>query len=174
MQTPDGIYLEQALEQSAAALKEAVSSLSEVSARRKPGPGGWSAVECIEHIAMVDDGFSARIVKSQAGTEPVSDPAREATLVSMVVSRETPISAPAVVQPQGKFQTLPDALAHFDDTRKIVRERIADVEPRLRFLQVEHPVLGVITGYEAFLILPAHTHRHIKQIQESATWESAQ
>ncbi len=170
MQTSDGANLERELQGSADALSQAVSELPESIWQKAPA-GRWSGLECVEHIALVADGFSRQIVTSPMGAEGVANPEREADLYRMVHSRERAISAPQVVQPRNRFTTLSDAMAHFRQIHTEVLNRLKQVEPHLRSLQVQYPVLGLITGYEAFLTIGAHTMRHVAQIHELAATE---
>ena len=170
MRTSDGAALEQKLQESANALGEAVSTLSDEQARIAP-PGRWSVLECIEHITLVQDGFSSRIRSSPLGVERVADPEHEAELHRAVQSRERTFPAPPVVVPRNQFATLAEAMAHFQQSHRKVSARMRRVEPQLRSLQVQHPALGLLSGYEAFLVISGHTLRHVAQICELVSTE---
>ncbi len=173
MQTSDGANLERALQAGADALSQAVSELPDDV--WKGGPAGrWSGLECVEHICLVADGSSKMIVTSPVGAvEGVPNPEREADLYRMVQSREKTIPAPEGTQPRNRFTDVPEAMAYFQRTQTRVLQRLERAEPNLRRLQVQHPVLGLLNGYEAFLIIGAHTMRHVAQIHELAAREGA-
>lgn len=167
MQTSDGATLEQRLNESANALSEAVSGFSDDKCRDAP-TGRWSVLECIEHIALVQDGFSGRILTSPVGAEAAANPERERELYRTVESRERAVPTPKVVEPRNTFVNLAEAMENFKQTHSRVLNRLKRVELNLRCLQVQHPVLGLLNGYEAFLVIGAHTMRHVAQIHELA------
>ncbi len=59
-----------------------------------------------------------------------------------------------------------EALAELSASRVRLIEMIEDREADLRYTEVNHPILGGISGYEAFLLIAAHAHRHANQIEE--------
>ena len=166
METGEGRLLEEKYGETARALHQLVSSLSYGERSKLGTSGSWSVLECIEHIALVADGFSQRIVASPAGVQAPGNPGREEELHRLVRSRETRVAAPHRVQPQNRFASPDEALAEFDRVNAAVLLRLSEGEPQLRALQVQHPALGLLNGYEAFYVIDAHTRRHMAQIEE--------
>ena len=166
MQTEDGLHLQEVLRASESALRNVVSTVPEERAKVRSQPECWSVVEIIEHVAIVDELFSKRILHAQSTPEMIRNPEREVFITTNIPLREQLISAPPAAHPQGIFATTSDALERFSKVRVRVSEILKEKEQNLRFLEVTHPVLGRISGYEAFLLLAAHTNRHVTQILE--------
>ncbi len=95
--------LEEELHKSTAAVEKAVSGLPDDAASQK-APGGWSILDCIEHIALVDRGFSGRIAVAERVAEPTFNPRRAELIIRDTPLRKTRFSAPPQVLPQGKYR----------------------------------------------------------------------
>ena len=138
--------------------------MPDAAAERRPSADRWSVLEIIEHTAIVDNLFSARIAAQEPGEEEINNKERELSLFDKVSSPDQSIMAPQITHPKGIFHTCADALEHFENTRLKVGSILAAKEREVRCLRVAHPVLGTISGYEAFLLIAAHTQRHVAQI----------
>jgi uncharacterized damage-inducible protein DinB len=169
MNSDDRSRLLDLLHSSTSALKDAVRNVSDAEACKKPAEGCWSILECIEHVAVVDRLSTKRIKSGKLIDEPIIDKPREEMIMTGLPARETRFAAPEFARPQGKFRTVQDALRAFSASRErvdaFVRENAAD----LRRLELTHPVLGPISGYEAVLVIAAHGLRHRNQIEEIKT-----
>lgn len=164
--TKDGMELDAVLRKSAKALREVVAGVSDQQAQQKINPDCWSILGIVEHVALVDTAFSGRIAESRPGSEELGDADREYLIRNRVSVRGAPLSAPVFTHPQDRFATMDAALTNFDEARSRVRDILRQTEDGLRHRPVTHPAFGVMSAYEAFLLIAAHTHRHINQIRE--------
>ncbi len=156
----------QMLEASREELHSAVSGLSHEQAIARPIEGCWSVLDCVEHIATAEERFLARIEGATRLETARIDPAREADISAKLLNRSSRVKAPGVVQPNGRFATLEEALDYF---RSVRARTIRETERRsaeLYLLEGEHPFFGKVNGKEMVLIVAGHTRRHTAQIVE--------
>ena len=157
----------QTLEKTRQELNAAVESVSESQAAASPGPERWSVLECLEHIAAVEERFLRRLEQAERTTAPRSDKPREAELAALVTDRKQRAQAPEPVRPAGRFTSLAQALEHFNAVRTrtihFAEERAAD----LYSLAADHPRFGPRNGLEMLLIISGHAQRHAEQIREA-------
>ena len=154
------------LEESRRDLHAAVEGVTESQAAAKPESGRWSILECVEHVATVEQRFLTRLAGAKRLDGPRVDRAREAEFAALIVSRAKPLQAPEAVRPTGRFATLTSALEHFDATRSQAVAKTAELGPALYALEVEHPRFGMLNGTELMILLAGHARRHAAQIRE--------
>ena len=155
-----------ALEQSRQYLLEALAGLTDDRARRTPASGGWSVLDCVEHIGLSEArmvGFAQQDAKEVA---PPIDKAREAHLAAVVADRTAKRAAPEPVQPTGRFTTLDEAVAQFNATRSASVVFAQQKGAALYAISVTHPAMGLLNGAEVMALIAGHTRRHADQIRE--------
>jgi DinB superfamily len=144
----------------------AVEGLTDEQAAVKPAGGGWSALECVEHVAAAET-LLLRRLKTQSVVVPEElSRDREAALYARLASRGKKVEAPEFVRPTGRFATLGEAVGAFLDARERTVEWLKKCDFDLRLRAVEHPLLGQASAYEFILIMAAHPARHARQILE--------
>jgi uncharacterized damage-inducible protein DinB len=166
MSATDEARLHELLASSTEDLRNAVADIAEDQSRAKPIAEGWSALDCVEHVVLVDDGFSARLATAEDLPEPLYRPELENQIRTQVPLREKRFNGPEQVHPKGRYANLTEALASLTKSRERLAQLITDRAADLRSIKVNHPALGELTGYEAFLLLAAHASRHANQIRE--------
>lgn len=144
----------------------AILELSEDSAKRKPGEGKWSILECMEHIAIAEEYMFSQITSSSKSDVPVINKGREALIRKRGADRSRKIESPDVARPNGRFQTLGEATQYFCDARRRTLDFVGNCNADLRATMAIHPVLGPVNCYEMLLIMSAHPLRHSQQIAE--------
>src|SRR5690348_10412182 len=75
----------QALESSKQEFHSAASGLADVAAKTRPEPDRWSVLECIEHVAVVEERFLKRLEHIESAPPP--DKEREASLAARAADR---------------------------------------------------------------------------------------
>ena len=157
----------ESLETGRGALAAAVSGVAEDIAAKSPAPGRWSVLECVEHLALVEEYLFAQIAASTPSETPVGSRLRENNILKRGADRTRTLEAPEVARPTGRFPTLANALAAFASSRErtIAYVRNLREDPRLR--TANHPLIGDVNCYETLLIMSIHPHRHVQQIQEA-------
>jgi len=157
------------LEKSTQEFQAAAGGVSESLAKTRPEADRWSVLECIEHVATVEDMFLKRLAGGEYTEAPPEDKEKEAALAARIVDRSTRRQAPEAILPKGRFTSLAEGLVQFHGTRdrtvQFARERAAD----LYALASAHPVFGPLNGVEALIVIAAHARRHAAQIREVRT-----
>jgi hypothetical protein len=156
------------LESGRAELMAVVGGLTEEQARNRPAPERWSVLECMEHVSFVERRFLGMVRASEAGTPAERDAAKEDALKERVLDRSNRRTAPEAVLPKGKYASISEALQDFnaarDETLRFASEQGVNLVSR----SANHPVMGLLNGVEALLLIAGHGRRHTAQIREAA------
>lgn len=155
-----------ALEDSRSEVNAAISGISETQASVVPEADRWSVIQCVEHIATVEERFLGRLEEAERVQTSAPDLAREAALLERVTSRATRVVAPEAARPSGRFPTLSDAAEHFNSVRRKTMQFAEEHGDELYALSVEHPRFGRLNGAEVLLVMAGHARRHADQIRE--------
>ena len=166
MAPSETIEIIEILERSKEDFHAAASGLPESLANTRPEENRWSVLECVEHVATVEEIFLKRLAGGEYTEAPPEDKVKEAALAARVVDRSTRRQAPETVVPKGRFASLAEGLERFHAARgrtvQFARERAAE----LYSLASAHPVFGPLNGVEALTIIAFHSRRHAEQIRE--------
>ena len=158
--------LTERLEKSRDQFLRVLEGVTEEQARKKPADGGWSILECVEHVALAERGMLRMTQKAPDGDQP-TDLERDAKILQSGSDRSRKAKSPEVALPTGRWPTLAEAAAQFRQNREqtiaYVRE---STEQALRRKAVLHPLAGMLDGYQILLLMSAHVERHLKQIAE--------
>jgi hypothetical protein len=147
-------------------LLAAVEGMTDEQAAAKPAGGGWSALECAEHVAIGEKVLFRLLKTRSAAVEEELSREREAVLYERGASRGRKFEAPELVRPTGRYATLGEAVVAFLGARERTVEWLGKCDFDLRRRTVEHPLAGQVSAYEFILIMAAHPARHARQIQE--------
>lgn len=147
-------------------LLAAVEGMTDQEAAAKPAGGGWSALECVEHVATAETLLLRRLKTQSVAVEEEMSREREPVLYARLAARDRKVEAPAFVHPKGRYTTLGEAVGAFLDARERTVEWLEKCDFDLRRRAVEHPLMGPASAYEFILIMAAHPARHAHQIQE--------
>ena len=147
-------------------LLAAVAGLSDAQAKMRPDPARWSALDCVEHVTIVEDRFLGWLATAKPLEAPNPDQQKEAGVLARVTDRSTRIQAPDAIHPAGRFATLEQALEQFNANRNRSVQTAIDRYHELYHLGVEHPRLGAMNGVELMLLITGHARRHAEQIRE--------
>jgi hypothetical protein len=155
----------QMLAEGSEALQASVAGIAESDATRKPSPGHWSVLDCLEHVAITESALFAGIRNATPAGSPQPNPVREAKILDRALDRGRFIAAPDMVIPASRFTTAAHALAAFQSARaETVRwvETFAD-DPRAWV--TTHPMVrGPVNCWEMLLMIALHPKRHAQQI----------
>jgi hypothetical protein len=154
------------LEQSRAALLAAVDGVTDERASRVPGPGRWSILGCVEHVAILENYLFSQIGKATPSPTPATNPVREAKMLAFGADRSRRIESPPEGYPTGALPTLPSALEHLHESRNHTMEFVRSNQEDLRSRVTWHPILKQANCHEMLLSMGLHVLRHVKQIEE--------
>jgi hypothetical protein len=142
-----------------------VAGISDAQGKFKPAPDRWSIEECVEHIALVENGLLVRLTQEATPSEHVERPERQAELHKLGWDRSGKRSAPERARPSGRFGSVSKALAEFVLNRAKTIAYLRDCQHDLHARTVVHPI-GAMTCHELVVLMSAHTLRHLDQIRE--------
>ena len=148
------------------AFLDASGGLPESLAATSPGPGRWSAVECVEHVAVAEDFLLTQIIRAERSGAPVVNQRREAAILARGADRTTRLMSPEAGLPTGRYTTLADAVAGFLTTREQTVRFVETCDEDLRSKPMTHPLMGTINCHEALLLIAVHPRRHSSQVLE--------
>src|ERR1700686_1659429 len=94
------------LERSKEDFHTAASGVPESLANVRPEENRWSVLDCVEHVATVEEIFLKRLASGEYADAPPEDKAKESELAARVVDRSTRRHAPETVVPKGRFTSL--------------------------------------------------------------------
>ena len=148
-------------------LLAAVEGLTDEQASIKPADGGWSPLECAEHVAIVETLLFRRLRAQSVEVPEELSREREPLLYARLATRGRKVEAPEPTRPTRRYTTLGEAVGAFLDARERTVRWLEKCDFDLRRRAVEHPLLGQASAYEFILIMAAHPARHAQQIQEA-------
>lgn len=153
------------LERSREEFLAAVAGLTDEQAKAKPDPERWSVLECVEHVATVEERFLGWLEQAQKLDARRMDREKELRLMAMIPDRSVRLKAPEAAVPTGQYTKLADAVAQFEALR--ARSiRFAEKPGDLYCLASQHPRWGEVNGVELLIIIAGHARRHGEQIRE--------
>lgn len=156
-----------ALNAGRAALAEVLSGVDDSLAHRKPPTGGWSILECVEHVALSERALLAQVNHATPVEQPLENPLRESRILERGKDRSRPVVCPAPALPTGRFRSIDEALADFDRVRATTIRGLMEFAGDPRRLTAAHPVIpGPVNLVEIWLTMAVHPARHALQIRE--------
>jgi uncharacterized damage-inducible protein DinB len=149
------------------ALASAIAGVDDDLARRKPSAEAWSILDCVEHMIESERYLLTRLHAAELAEEPFEKSRREEKIARLAADRTRRIEAPEQAHPKGKFNTVAEALAAFDETRAEVVHWVENCTGDTRRMMTDHPlIVGPVTCAETLVMIAAHPARHAKQIEE--------
>jgi len=145
----------------------AVAGLSDENAKVRPDPARWSVLDCVEHVAFVENRFLNTMQASGKLDVPRVDKDKESSLAASLRDRSTRFNAPEAVQPMGRFATLEQAIEQFKTNRARTIQFAEERSNDLYALDSAHPRFGKVNGAEFLVIVSEHVRRHAQQIRET-------
>ena len=158
--------LMESLEAGRAVFLDALAGVTEDLASQDAGPGRWSILQCVEHVAVAEEYLLGEIATASPSDKPLLNEKREAAILERGPDRSRRVEAPDVAKPTGRFLTLSEALQQFLSARQNTIRFLEDSNQNLRSLLTRHPVIGTVNCYENLLMMAVHPQRHAKQIDE--------
>jgi hypothetical protein len=149
------------------AFLHSVAGVSEATCRLRPAENRWSVLECAEHVAVAEEVMLGLVTGKRKARNP-EEPRRDGRILRSGTDRSNRFDASDQSRPRGRFSTLAEAVAHFQEVRERTLRLVAETGEDLRATEVTHPhhVVGVISTYECLLLMGAHAQRHALQIEE--------
>lgn len=140
-----------------------LKGVSEEDAQFSPGEGQWNILQVAEHVATAERQMLA--MWNKLATPGFSPREKDNMIVAAQGDRNKKNPAPERSMPTGRFTSLKDAEAAFVTNREASMTALAEAEG-LREKIVDHPLSGIVDGYQLFLIMALHPQRHVYQVEE--------
>lgn len=154
------------LEAGGRALHEALIDVDDTLAVRPPKSGGWSILQCVEHVAVSERDLLSRLRRARPGAQFAANPARESIIAQRASDRTQRIEAPSEALPADRFKTLKEALTDFAHARAETMHWLEEFNDDLRGWGTDHPLIpGPVNCYEILLLIAAHPERHARQVR---------
>jgi len=142
-----------------------VKSVPESAASIRLSDTSWSILEIAEHVATAEHGmFRATEIASEKTTPP--NYAGDAEVLKQGANREAKAEAPERSRPKGRWTTMADAIAAFENSRANSMAFVEKGERDPRKIEWNHPLFGSLDGHQVLLLMSAHVERHTAQIEE--------
>jgi len=162
------------LDRSRAGLRAAVDSVSDHLRDQSPESDRWSVAGVLEHLALVDERFTAILVNKIAEARAADlrqeqgSPARlPPHVAAMLADRTERRQAPEPVHPSGS--PCGAAWERAEAARAAFRVLLGGADGRILSRVIhEHPRFGALSAYQWADFLAAHESRHAEQIREIA------
>ena len=146
-----------------------VQGLSDAQLNYKPDSARWSVAQCIEHIALAENGlwqWCMMTLGSDSAT--LIKPEKFLTneeLIAAVTDRSKKAQAPEMLRPGNQFAGVPEALSAYRSRRDSTIQFLRTTTAPLRDHYMQTPA-GTLDVFQGLLLLAAHSERHTLQIEE--------
>jgi len=131
----------------------------------------WSVLEYAEHVAVSEGalmGLVKRLLAAPAQPELMEKAAAMDERMRKP-GRSLPRGvnqAPEHMRPHGRFATIDEAVAHFEQDRARTLRYAEETQDELRLHFSPHPVFGPMDGYQWMLANAVHAESHARHIGE--------
>ncbi|MFT3980026.1 MAG: DinB family protein [Ferruginibacter sp.] len=150
-------------------LRKQIAGLSETQLNWKPADSVWSIANCVEHIAITENGIYGWAMSTLTAPPDskldISKKVTDEEVKSKVADRSKKAKAPEIFRPSGRFGNTAHSYEAFEKKRDSLIQYIKTTKDDLRGHYAQSP-LGVSDTYQLLLLLSAHTKRHTLQIVE--------
>ena len=155
-------------------VREAVASVPAKLREIKPGDGGWSVAEVVEHLALIEKRVALLLTRQVAAARAsgVGPDTETSSVVANfanpdgVVDRTRKIVSPEPVRPTGALDT-ESAQQALDQSRAAIASALREANGvSLENLVQSHPVFGPLNMYHWIVATALHEDRHAAQIRE--------
>lgn len=158
------------LEQTRADLESLISGLSEDQFNFKPSEDKWSVKECLQHIALSEDGLwklCEATLKASANPEKRSEiKMNDDQVIAAISSRSMKVkTSPELTPSNNNGTTALDALYAFRASREKLIRYVKNSKDDMRNHVAATPA-GMLDSYQLILMIGAHSNRHTQQISE--------
>lgn len=145
-------------------LQDEVRGLSDAQLRYRATPESWSVMDVVEHLAVAEPQYWERVQKSMQQPAWTTRPeATDAGILWYGIDRTNRARTGEARVPTGRWNSVEESLAAFLRLRGVMRDYARDTNDDLRSRQL---LEGNMDVYQWFLMISAHSQRHILQIQE--------
>ncbi len=153
-----------ALEANLRHLERVAARLDDAKAMTRPAPERWSPMEALEHLVVVERGVHKAV--TAASGLPATD-LRTRPMDAVIAGAGTvtrALTAPELVAPTGRFQSVHEALVLFRERRTTTINLARTLDVPWDAHHAPHPILGPLDIGQWLLLAATHVERHLPQI----------
>ncbi len=143
--------------------RQVFATVNENECRIRPDDATWSALDCLEHIVVVEKSV-INVLKMELDEDSPETPG-VMRIQSALANRHARIPAPDFILPNGRFSTWQEATEKFFAQRQTLFD-MAENKVHEQTGTFAHPLLGPMTKLEWLYFGLAHTERHLFQIKD--------
>ncbi|MGB2527756.1 DinB family protein [Flagellimonas sp. SN16] len=136
----------------------------------KPDENSWSIAECVEHLAVTENGFGGLIQKTVgAGPNPVLKDSlvfKDEDIMTNISDRSNKVKTSEAFEPSGQFESFENTLQAFLEKRNAHIEYVKTTEDDLRNRYSKDLPFGPVDGVQLIIFAAGHTERHVLQMEE--------
>ena len=147
-----------------------VSGVNDAQWNFKPAPDVWSIAEIAEHLVLserdIPKGIQKYLDAPADAAKLAQTKGKDEMVLASVAKRDQKFQAPEFLRPHKEFATREAALKAFKEYRDRNLTFIRETQLGLREHVGDHPGLGPLDAYQWYLLIAAHTDRHLAQMRE--------
>jgi hypothetical protein len=151
------------LEMTEAWLADELKGLTAAQQAYRVSKDSWSILNVVDHLAVAEPQYWQTLKESMKNPPPAGGDISEAAILWYGVDRTQRNRTAEAREPQGQFADTAAALAAF---RKLRREMIEYARSTSDDLYAHRYLDSKMTLYQWFVMISAHSQRHILQIRE--------
>jgi hypothetical protein len=152
------------LEMTEAWLDDELRGLSQAQQTYRPAKGAWSILDVVDHLAVAEPQYWQTLKDSMKNPAPPADSGvSEAGILWYGIDRTQRNRTAEAREPKGQFADTPKAFASFRKLRKEMLEYARSTGDDLRAHRYLDSKMDL---YQWFVMISAHSQRHILQIRE--------
>ena len=163
------IYLIDYLKDTQSKLSHICKNTSSEQAIFKPSEEVWSIADNVEHLSLVEKSLRKAVDFSLTQTPTEEEIAAHTSsndyVQKKISTRGVAVKAPERVLPT-RATNIEISLINFIERREDNINFVATTDADLHKHYWAHPFLGLLSSYQAFIMLAAHLERHLAQIEE--------
>ncbi|MFD0049035.1 DinB family protein [Actinomycetes bacterium NPDC127524] len=144
---------------------ESVENLPQSKLNAVPEGGGWSIMQILEHLYLMERSITKSFAVSLAGNEK-----KEVSLkpIEMTTDRSTRVDAPPFVIPEDSDISLDEMKKKLEQSRMdFIKVTGTASEDDLNLKSFRHPLFGDLSLKQWVPFVGLHEKRHLQQIEET-------
>ena len=158
------------IEETSTALINSFNSIPKEKVNKIPFESSWTASQLVQHVILSMSGFEKLI----SGQEAEANRAFDQSVSDMKAMLESPekMKSPPAIEPEMREYDQAKQLDNLAGLKTALVSAVLKYDLTKLATAYEFPG-GYLTKYEAAFFMLHHTQRHIKQLQNIASYESA-
>ncbi len=154
-----------ALEANLRHIERLVGHVDPAAATVRPDPAGWSVLEIVEHLTVVERAVHKSVARATGAPAAELRTREKDPVVAALATLPQRIEAPEIVHPTGRFPSLAEALRVFRERRTATLDLARSLDVPWDAHHAPHPILGDLDVGQWFLMAATHGERHALQIE---------